>query len=110
METYDFKFGKHADNDPHLGIRKGRITISNQELKPPFDDVVTKILNSCLNSLVRQKTKVIYHNPPPCILLMSSSTSFSLVDLRSRPMCVESFHESWADTTCKLLWLETTRE
>jgi hypothetical protein len=59
MEKYDFKFGVIRDNDPSLGIHKGRITLSKQELKPIFDGVVKRILNSCLNSLRRQKAQVI---------------------------------------------------
>jgi hypothetical protein len=59
MEIYDFKFGVVRDNNPSLGIRKGRITLSNDELQAIFDNVVNKILNSCLNSLIKQKAEVI---------------------------------------------------
>jgi hypothetical protein len=59
MDTYDFKFGVIRDNDPRVGIHKGRITLSNQELKAIFGDAVNKILNSCLESLRQQKTQVI---------------------------------------------------
>jgi hypothetical protein len=59
VENYDFRFGHIGDNDPSLGIRKGRISLSNNELKPLFDDAVNKILNSCLESLRQQKTQVI---------------------------------------------------
>jgi hypothetical protein len=61
MPNYDFKFGVGRDNDESLGIRKGRITLSNDELKPLFDDVVSKILNSCLTSLIEQKAEVFRH-------------------------------------------------
>jgi hypothetical protein len=59
MANYDFRFGSPRDHDPSLGINKGNITLSNDELKPLFDDAVTKILESCLDSLKRQKTQVI---------------------------------------------------
>jgi hypothetical protein len=64
MENYDFKFGHIRDNDPSLRIRKGRIALSNQELKPVFDAVVNKILNNCLSSLIKQKTEV-FNIPSP---------------------------------------------
>jgi hypothetical protein len=92
MENYHFKFGHIRDNSPSLRIHKGRITLSNDELKPIFNDAVNKILNNCLDSLIQQKTQVIYHMPTLFILLMSSSMSFSLVDLQSRHMCEEAFH------------------
>ena len=59
MKHYDCKFGVNMDNDPSLGIRRGRITLSNQELQPVFDAVVDKILKSCLNALIMQKAEVI---------------------------------------------------
>jgi hypothetical protein len=59
MEKYDFRFGHINDNAPSLGICKGRITLSKEELKPLFDDAVNKILNNCLKSLRQQKTQVI---------------------------------------------------
>ena len=58
MEKYDLKFGQITDNDPSLKIYKGRITLSSKELSPVFDAVISKILASCLKSLIRQKTEV----------------------------------------------------
>jgi hypothetical protein len=110
MDTYDFKFGATRDNDPSVGIRRGRITLSNQELKPLFGVLVNKILNSCLDSLIGQNAKVIYYMPPLFVLLMSSSMSFLSVDSRSRHMCEELLHGSSGNTTCKRFRLETMRE
>jgi hypothetical protein len=59
MEKYDFWFGSPLNHDPSLGIHRGRIILSNEELEPLFDDAVNKILNSCLESLRQQKTQVI---------------------------------------------------
>jgi hypothetical protein len=60
LENCDFRFGPITDHDPALGIQRGRIRLSaKEELKPLFDDVVNKILNSCLNSLRQQRAQVI---------------------------------------------------
>jgi len=58
-EKYTLKFGFITDNDPSLGIHKGRITLSNEELKPVFDAVIGKIIKSCLGTLIGQKAEVI---------------------------------------------------
>jgi hypothetical protein len=59
MEIYDFRFGFPQDDDPSRRIFKGRISLSNDELKSCFDNVVERIIDSCLTSLIEQKTKVI---------------------------------------------------
>jgi hypothetical protein len=57
-DQYTFKFGTNGDNDPDLGIHKGRISLSNKELKPVFDAVINKIITNCSNALVSQRTEV----------------------------------------------------
>jgi hypothetical protein len=58
MENYNFKFGLNRDHDPSLGIHKGRITLSNEELKLLFDEVVNEILESCLNTLTGREKRI----------------------------------------------------
>jgi hypothetical protein len=55
---YDLKFGPTSDNDPTLGIHKGKITLSNQELKPIFDAVINKIVTSCSRIIVNHRAEV----------------------------------------------------
>jgi len=110
MQNYDFKFGVNRDNDPRLGIHKGRITLSDRELEPLFDEVIQEILKSCLNTLIGQKTEVISHIPPSYTLLMSSSMSFSSVGSQSHHMCEELFVGSWGNTRCKPFRLEIMRK
>ncbi|KIM20155.1 hypothetical protein M408DRAFT_334111 [Serendipita vermifera MAFF 305830] len=57
MEKYELKFGSLRDHDPTIGIQKGRITLSRQDLATIFDSVTNQILGSCLNTLINQKTK-----------------------------------------------------
>jgi hypothetical protein len=58
MENYDLKFGGISDNDPSLGIHKGKITLSDQDLKPVFHPVINKIVTSCSSIINSQKTEV----------------------------------------------------
>lgn len=58
METYTLKFGEDSINAPELGIYKGKVTLSNEELKPVFDKVIDKILKGCVDTLIRQQAKV----------------------------------------------------
>jgi hypothetical protein len=58
MEKYSFKFGTEMDDYPSLGIHKGRIVLSNEELEPAFDRVIGKIVTSCLNVILNQKAEV----------------------------------------------------
>jgi hypothetical protein len=58
MEEYELKFGALTDNDPSLKIHNGRITLSNQDLKPVFDAVVDKIITSCSRIMDNQKPEV----------------------------------------------------
>jgi hypothetical protein len=62
MDTYNLRFSCRDDNDSRLGIHKGEITLSNQELKPLFDAVIDKIVTNCLDTLIGQKTEVMYHD------------------------------------------------
>jgi hypothetical protein len=58
MDKYTFKFGKPTDSDPRLGIHKGKISLSNQELQPLFDAVINKIIMSCSRALINKKSEV----------------------------------------------------
>jgi hypothetical protein len=58
MDTYDLKFGGIRETDPSLKIHKGRIMLSNQDLKPVFDRITNQIIASCSDALIRQRTKV----------------------------------------------------
>jgi hypothetical protein len=58
MEKYALKFGVNRDNYPSLGISRGRITLSNEELKPVFDMVIGRIVKSCSGAIVSQKPEV----------------------------------------------------
>jgi hypothetical protein len=62
MDTYNLRFSCSDDNDSRLGIHKGEITISNQEIKPLFDTVIDKIVTNCFDTLISQKTEVMYHD------------------------------------------------
>jgi hypothetical protein len=44
-------FGRSSDNDREKGVIKGRITLTSEEIQYTFDDVVTKIIDSCLKLL-----------------------------------------------------------
>ncbi|PVF93791.1 hypothetical protein CPB86DRAFT_767059 [Serendipita vermifera] len=44
-------FGRNSDNDREHGIFKGKITLTPEEIQSTFDDVVTKIVGSCLKLL-----------------------------------------------------------
>jgi hypothetical protein len=57
-KTYDIQFGSMSDNDAGLGIYKGKITISDRDLKPLFDPIVNMILTSCSSVIVSQKAQV----------------------------------------------------
>jgi hypothetical protein len=59
MEKYSFKFGADTDNHASLGINKGKITLSNEELEPVFDRVIGKIVMSCSNVILSQNAEVI---------------------------------------------------
>jgi hypothetical protein len=74
MDKYTFKFGINTDNDPGIGIYKGRISLSNQELKPVFDAVIEKIITSCSSALIRQRTEV-------------SNVSLSIIHSERRLVC-----------------------
>jgi hypothetical protein len=57
-EAYDLKFGVSREDNPTLGIHKGRITFSKGELQPLFDEVVSKIVANSLRVIVRENAKV----------------------------------------------------
>ena len=59
MDKYQLKFGISSDNDPSLGIHKGKIALSNQELKLVFDTVIDRIATSCLSTIISKKAEVI---------------------------------------------------
>jgi len=58
IDEYSLKFGTSRDNDARLGIKKGRITLSTEDLKPVFDPIVDKIATSCSSAIVSQKAEV----------------------------------------------------
>jgi hypothetical protein len=58
MDKYTFKFGIPSHNDSSLGIHKGKISLSNQELQPLFDAVIDKIITNCSNALISQNAEV----------------------------------------------------
>jgi len=62
MKKYSFKFGIKTDNDLSLGIHEGKITLSNEELKPVFDAVIDKIVTSCSSIIVSQGAQVRPHS------------------------------------------------
>jgi hypothetical protein len=62
-ETYDLKFGVIREDNPTLGINKGWITFSKEELQLLFDEVVNRIVASSLSAIVREKAKVMEHIP-----------------------------------------------
>jgi hypothetical protein len=62
-EAYDLKFGVSREDDPSLGIHKGRIMFSTEELKPLFDGVVNRIVERSLSVIVKQKAEVLPHIP-----------------------------------------------
>ncbi|KIM20662.1 hypothetical protein M408DRAFT_125118 [Serendipita vermifera MAFF 305830] len=57
MENYGLRFGSINDNDPSLGINKGKITLSNEDLEPAFDLVTKQINEHCVKSLIQQRAK-----------------------------------------------------
>jgi hypothetical protein len=61
INEYDIKFGGLNDNDASLGISKGKITLSNQDLKPVFDPVINKIVTSCSSIITTQKAEVMQY-------------------------------------------------
>jgi hypothetical protein len=63
MDKYNVKFSFSDHNDPSLGIHKGWITLSNEEITAVFDQVINKIVTSCLKVLASQKTEVMQHTP-----------------------------------------------
>ncbi|KIM20211.1 hypothetical protein M408DRAFT_334072 [Serendipita vermifera MAFF 305830] len=59
LDSYQIRFGGVNDTDERLGIYKGRITLSRQDLKDAFDNAVDQIIAYCKNSLRTQKPKYI---------------------------------------------------
>ncbi|KIM20152.1 hypothetical protein M408DRAFT_334110 [Serendipita vermifera MAFF 305830] len=57
MDYYELKFGSIKDNEPSIGVQKGRIALSSDELRPIFDSVTDQILRSCIGTLISQGTK-----------------------------------------------------
>ena len=62
-DQYELKFGTNRDDDPNVGIYKGRITLSNKDLKQVFDPVINQIVESCSSIVVEQKAKVMFRAP-----------------------------------------------
>lgn len=58
-DEYSLKFGSVKDNNPRLGINKGKITVSAKDLKRIFDSVTEQIVKSCFKSLIDQKAKYV---------------------------------------------------
>ncbi|KIM26383.1 hypothetical protein M408DRAFT_192539 [Serendipita vermifera MAFF 305830] len=59
IEEYPLEFGAPSDNNPSLGIHNGRITLSNQELKPIFDRVINKIVKGCSSVIISQNAQYV---------------------------------------------------
>ncbi|KIM20667.1 hypothetical protein M408DRAFT_333876, partial [Serendipita vermifera MAFF 305830] len=59
MDEYSLKFGSVRDNEPSIGINKGKITVSAKELTDVFDAVTRQIITSCFGSLEKQKAKYV---------------------------------------------------
>ncbi|KIM23519.1 hypothetical protein M408DRAFT_332344 [Serendipita vermifera MAFF 305830] len=59
MEEYSLRFGSLRDNDSTVGIYKGRITLTDEELRPVFDLVTNQIIASCFTPLIKQRTKYV---------------------------------------------------
>ncbi|KIM20154.1 hypothetical protein M408DRAFT_148427 [Serendipita vermifera MAFF 305830] len=57
LDSYELNFGSLRDNEPNIGIEKGRITLSSDELQSIFHPVTEQILDSCLQTLIDQGTK-----------------------------------------------------
>ncbi|KIM20156.1 hypothetical protein M408DRAFT_334112 [Serendipita vermifera MAFF 305830] len=57
IEEHILEFGAPSDNDPSLGIYKGHITLSNQELKIVFDSVISQIVERCLSVIISQQAQ-----------------------------------------------------
>lgn len=51
-------FGRSGDNDRENGIIKGKLSLNKDEVGSTYDDVVTRIVNSCLRLLRGQKVQV----------------------------------------------------
>ncbi|KIM23512.1 hypothetical protein M408DRAFT_262801 [Serendipita vermifera MAFF 305830] len=56
-DEYNLKFGSGIEKDLSVGINNGKITLSNENLKPAFDIVVDQIIKSCLGPLIKQRAK-----------------------------------------------------
>lgn len=51
-------FGRISDNDRQFNILKGRLSLSKDEVRSTFDDVIWRIFGSCVNLFPGQKVKV----------------------------------------------------
>ena len=60
---WQFTFGTNRDNDSSLGIQKGSITLSNEDLKRAFDPVINQIVKSCSRVVSTEKAEVMHHIP-----------------------------------------------
>ncbi|KIM23505.1 hypothetical protein M408DRAFT_332335 [Serendipita vermifera MAFF 305830] len=58
-DRYDLKFGVIRDNGLRVGIERGRIALSNEDLKPAFDVVTDKVCKDCSEVLPGQKTEYV---------------------------------------------------
>ncbi|KIM23508.1 hypothetical protein M408DRAFT_27851 [Serendipita vermifera MAFF 305830] len=59
LGEYSLQLGSTRENDPGLGICKGKIILSNQDLKPAFDLVAEQIINNTLTSLIKRHPEYI---------------------------------------------------
>jgi hypothetical protein len=57
-------FGRSSDNDREHGIIKGKLSLNKDEVGSTYDDVVNRIVNSCMRLLRGQKAQVSTLNAP----------------------------------------------
>ncbi|KIM23490.1 hypothetical protein M408DRAFT_332321 [Serendipita vermifera MAFF 305830] len=59
QDRYYLNFGASIDNDPSVGIERGRIALSNEDLKPAFDVVTDMVCKNCSEVLPGQKAEYV---------------------------------------------------
>ncbi|KIM20653.1 hypothetical protein M408DRAFT_333864 [Serendipita vermifera MAFF 305830] len=59
MDEHVLRFGSVRDSEPSLGINKGKIAVSAEDLRDVFNAVTNQIVSSCFRSLTEQKAKYV---------------------------------------------------
>ncbi|KIM20871.1 hypothetical protein M408DRAFT_30005 [Serendipita vermifera MAFF 305830] len=59
MTNYAVEFGTTRDNDRPKGIIKGRLSLTMNEISSTFEDVIQRIVNSCLVLLCARNVKYV---------------------------------------------------